>query len=84
MPIDGRPPSLINRPSGCHFHPRCPYVIEPHKEVDPTLEPISGSEDHAVACLLAPEARNELWRRLAAGAQPEPARAAVPIKDAPE
>ena len=26
VPISGRPPSLINRPSGCHFHPRCPYV----------------------------------------------------------
>ena len=24
VPISGRPPSLINRPSGCHFHPRCP------------------------------------------------------------
>ena len=27
----GARPSLINRPSGCHFHPRCPYVLErPH------------------------------------------------------
>ncbi|MBV9364936.1 MAG: ABC transporter ATP-binding protein, partial [Solirubrobacterales bacterium] len=24
VPISGRPPSLIRRPSGCHFHPRCP------------------------------------------------------------
>ena len=36
VPISGRPPSLINRPSGCHFHPRCPYVRDAHKRVDPT------------------------------------------------
>src|SRR5689334_7355912 len=35
VPVPGRPPSLINRPSGCHFHPRCPYVREAHKKVDP-------------------------------------------------
>src|SRR3954453_16322846 len=48
VPIAGRPPSLINRPSGCAFHPRCPYVRPKHKEVDPQLEPASaGSGDHA-------------------------------------
>ncbi len=25
-PIKGSPPSLINVPSGCAFHPRCPYA----------------------------------------------------------
>src|SRR3954453_7253422 len=25
VPIPGRPPSLINLPGGCSFHPRCPY-----------------------------------------------------------
>ncbi len=84
VPIDGRPPSLITRPTGCHFHPRCPYVIEAHKETDPVLQPVEGSEDHSVACLLAPQARRELWRRLSAGAQPDAARAAVAIKDAPQ
>src|SRR3954468_24237670 len=38
MPIPGRPPSLINLPGGCSFHPRCPYVRERHKTVDPQLE----------------------------------------------
>ena len=32
VPISGRPPSLINLPSGCSFHPRCPYVREAHKK----------------------------------------------------
>ena len=35
VPISGRPPSLIQRPSGCHFHPRCPYVRDAHKRIDP-------------------------------------------------
>ncbi|MFT4287642.1 ABC transporter ATP-binding protein [Nocardioides sp.] len=26
IPIPGNPPSLLNPPSGCAFHPRCPYV----------------------------------------------------------
>ena len=26
-PIEGSPPSLISVPSGCAFHPRCPYVL---------------------------------------------------------
>ena len=42
VPIAGRPPSLINLPTGCSFHPRCPYVREAHKRVDPTLEPVDG------------------------------------------
>ena len=84
VPIDGRPPSLINRPSGCAFHPRCPYVRDAHKRVDPVLEPVPGSDDHQVACLLAPTVSTELWRRLEAGEDPQHARAAVPLGDAAE
>jgi len=82
VPIEGRPPSLINRPSGCSFHPRCPYVREAHTRVDPRLEPVDGSAGHAVACLLPSETRRDLWRRLASGATPERARAAVPMAEA--
>src|SRR3954462_2094547 len=35
VPIPGRPPSLINLPTGCSFHPRCPYVRPRHTEIDP-------------------------------------------------
>ncbi len=83
VPIEGRPPSLINRPPGCAFHPRCPFVREAHKRIDPQLEPVEGRGDHAVACLLPPPTRTELWSRLRAGEQPEHARAAVPMGDAP-
>ena len=71
VPIAGRPPSLINRPSGCHFHPRCPYVSEEHKRVDPRLEPIPDQPGHEVACLLDPATRAKLWEGIQAGHSPE-------------
>jgi peptide/nickel transport system ATP-binding protein len=84
VPIDGRPPSLITRPSGCAFHPRCPFVREAHTRIDPRLEPVAGRNDHDVACLLAPQTRADLWRHLAAGEAPDRARAAVPMGDGVE
>jgi peptide/nickel transport system ATP-binding protein len=84
VPIEGRPPSLINKPSGCAFHPRCPFVREAHKRIDPPLDPVGGSPDHHVACLLPTQTRRELWSRLAAGDAPDRARAAVPMGDVAE
>jgi peptide/nickel transport system ATP-binding protein len=84
VPIDGRPPSLITRPTGCAFHPRCPFVREAHTRIDPVLEPLDGARDHEVACLLPTQVRSELWQRLAAGEVPERARAAVPMGDSAE
>ena len=70
VPIAGRPPSLINRPSGCHFHPRCPYAFEKQRQVDPRLEPVPGDAGHSVACLLPAGVRVEIWRGLQAGRDP--------------
>jgi peptide/nickel transport system ATP-binding protein len=74
VPISGRPPSLINLPGGCSFHPRCPYVREAHKRIDPTLDEVPGDPNHLVACLLAPEVRRQLWSELRAGVAPDEAR----------
>ncbi len=42
-PIDGNPPSLVNLPSGCSFHPRCPYATERcRKELPPVYKEKSG------------------------------------------
>jgi peptide/nickel transport system ATP-binding protein len=71
VPISGRPPSLINRPPGCHFHPRCPYVREEHTRVDPRLAQLPGNPRHEVACLLSPGVRAQLWEGLQAGGAPE-------------
>jgi peptide/nickel transport system ATP-binding protein len=82
VPIEGRPPSSINLPSGCSFHPRCPFVREAHTRIEPALEAVEGESRHDVACLLPAQTRRELWRRLAAGEPPDRARAAVPTGEA--
>jgi oligopeptide/dipeptide ABC transporter ATP-binding protein len=46
--IPGRVPELTERPKGCKFHPRCPYVMEICKERPPELLEIAPG--HAVAC----------------------------------
>ncbi len=74
VPISGRPPSLINLPGGCSFHPRCPYVREAHKRIDPTLDEVPADPGHLVACLLAPEVRRQLWSELRSGVAPDDAR----------
>jgi peptide/nickel transport system ATP-binding protein len=56
-PIPGSPPSLINLPSGCAFHPRCAYKMVGGGPCDleiPELLPTTD-EGHVVACHL-PEA----------------------------
>jgi len=47
----GEPPSLVNPPSGCRFHPRCPRAIEGLCDVKepPEFEPEPG---HTVECWL--------------------------------
>jgi peptide/nickel transport system ATP-binding protein len=55
-PIKGAPPSLINLPSGCSFHPRCPYASRlPDDrciETLPDLRPGGRGSDHLVRCHL--------------------------------
>ena len=77
VPIAGRPPSLINLPGGCSFHPRCPYVQPDHMKVDPALEPIPEKPKHRVACLLPHATRSGLWQDLREGKSPVEARAHV-------
>src|SRR5205085_2200555 len=40
--IQGQPPSLLNPPRGCRFHPRCPYVMGICKTEEPLLMPVDG------------------------------------------
>jgi peptide/nickel transport system ATP-binding protein len=65
VPIEGSPPSLLNPPAGCAFHPRCKHRFEPCDSKLPPLEAIPGG--HRDACLLPPERKREVWRtRIAA------------------
>jgi peptide/nickel transport system ATP-binding protein len=83
VPIPGRPPSLINPPSGCSFHPRCPYVLDSHKTIDPALEPVPEEGDHAVACLLPSEMRKRIWAELRLGKDPAQVREDVALEEEP-
>ncbi len=51
--VPGSPPSLIDLPSGCAFHPRCPYVLDICTKQTPSL--IESDSGHKVACWLAGE-----------------------------
>jgi peptide/nickel transport system ATP-binding protein len=62
--ISGLPPSLIRLPSGCPFHPRCPYVMDVCLKTEPELE--QSEPGHLVACHLAPSERQRIGRELQA------------------
>jgi len=41
VPVKGEIPSPLSPPSGCHFHPRCPYAMPRCTEIAPPLEEIA-------------------------------------------
>jgi len=62
QPIPGNPPSLINVPAGCAFHPRCAYAElngGKEREVRPLL--VESAPGHQVACHLSVEKRREIF-----------------------
>jgi oligopeptide transport system ATP-binding protein len=58
--VTGEVPSALNPPSGCRFHPRCPFAMPVCSEVVPPLDPLVSG--HLVACHLYDE-------QMAAGAR---------------
>jgi peptide/nickel transport system ATP-binding protein len=75
--IAGQPPSMVNIPSGCSFHPRCSYVMDVCKVQDPPLEDVPGAEGHRSACWLSHElpGPDESVARETARSANEPAKA---------
>ena len=49
-PLEGEPPNLVEPPTGCRFHPRCPYADQRCREESPALDVIDPESGYAVAC----------------------------------
>src|SRR5436305_505917 len=69
--IQGQPPSLLNPPRGCRFHPRCPYVMGICKTVEPQLLPAGDETDHFQACHLDVDTKDREAAKLLAGQMAE-------------
>jgi peptide/nickel transport system ATP-binding protein len=65
--IQGSPPSLLQPPRGCRFHPRCPYVLDVCRTIVPELLPVSNSPQHLQACHLDEAEKDHEVEKLLAG-----------------
>jgi peptide/nickel transport system ATP-binding protein len=69
--IAGQPPSLLHPPRGCRFNPRCPYVMNICKEVEPELEPAPANPEHRSRCHLTQDVRDREVTKLMRGMMAE-------------
>ena len=69
--IPGQPPSLLRPPTGCRFHPRCPYVMEVCKTTEPRLVPTQRDAEHLQACHLDEETKEREAAKLLAATMAE-------------
>ncbi|MET8704056.1 ABC transporter ATP-binding protein [Kitasatospora sp. NPDC004723] len=62
VPVKGTPPSLINVPSGCAFHPRCPYAeLTGGRSTEETPKLTEVAPGHHAACHLALAERHRIF-----------------------
>ncbi|GAA4524896.1 MULTISPECIES: ABC transporter ATP-binding protein [Nonomuraea] len=62
LPIKGSPPSLINVPPGCAFHPRCPYAERTEGRASTEVPDLAPTErGHLVRCHMPRTERRALW-----------------------
>ncbi|HEX4063003.1 MAG TPA: ABC transporter ATP-binding protein [Streptosporangiaceae bacterium] len=67
-PIPGTPPSLINVPSGCPFHPRCAYADKTGgRSVNEVPQLRVVGLGHQVACHLSTNEQRQYWAELNEG-----------------
>jgi len=69
--IQGQPPSLLNPPRGCRFHPRCPYVMDVCKSKEPLLVAMPDAVGHLQACHLDQTTKDREVAKLLAGSLAE-------------
>ena len=86
--IPGLPPSMVQPPSGCAFHPRCGYAMPRCRVEEPPVQLVSGDLNHRSACWLPPDlvgtsaevtARRMQFARREGAAQAVLARSAEPV-----
>jgi peptide/nickel transport system ATP-binding protein len=79
-PIPGTPPSLINVPSGCPFHPRCTYTERVSGDACSTVVPdlTETAPLHLAACHLPVNEQRAIWAALSS---PEPEEEPDPDSD---
>jgi len=64
LQIKGTPPSMINVPPGCAFHPRCPYEgLNAGRSQQFVPELVQVGPGHQVACHLLADERRRIWER---------------------
>ncbi len=68
-PIPGLPPSLVNPPAGCVFHPRCPHVMAICREVAPISREVGPGQ--VAACHLYNEDQSGAHDLITPGRVPE-------------
>jgi peptide/nickel transport system ATP-binding protein len=70
--ITGQPPSLLFPPSGCRFHPRCPYVMPICRETEPELLLVPQQEGlHHTRCHLDQDTKDREAEKLIEGSLAE-------------
>jgi peptide/nickel transport system ATP-binding protein len=75
--IRGNPPNLIQLPTGCKFHPRCPFASDRCKVEEPELEAVGPA--HFAACWNWPDVAAEVVARPVHAALAAAERAAVEL-----
>jgi oligopeptide/dipeptide ABC transporter ATP-binding protein len=50
MPLAGDVPNPADPPTGCRFHPRCPFAVDRCRKDDPALRDLGTTQPHTVAC----------------------------------
>jgi oligopeptide/dipeptide ABC transporter ATP-binding protein len=69
--IPGQPPSLLRPPSGCRFHPRCPYVMDVCVREVPPLAAAANDAAHLQACFLDDQTKEREAAKLLAATMAE-------------
>jgi peptide/nickel transport system ATP-binding protein len=69
--IPGQPPSLLRPPSGCRFHPRCPYVMDVCRTRFPELASVPDEPEHLQRCWLDEDTKRREGDKLLSGTMAE-------------